>query len=61
MERKKNDKCEKTFFKRLVLYIYISIIVGCVFASIIMYRMGIEVFSFENIKKIPEILKDIMR
>ena|GEM_PF-5587105 len=47
--------------KSILIKIYISSLVGCVFATVIMYRMGYQVFSIENIRRIPEFFKYIMR
>jgi hypothetical protein len=47
--------------KSILIKIYISSLVGCVFATVIMYRIGYQVFSIENIRRIPEFFKYIMR
>ena len=47
--------------KSILIKIYISSLVGCVIATVIMYRMGYQVFSIENIRRIPEFFKYIMR
>lgn len=47
--------------KSILIKIYISSLVGCVFATVIMYKMGYQVFSIENIRRIPEFFKYIMR
>lgn len=57
MQIKKHHKNRKS----LLIKIYISSLVGCIFATVIMYRMSYPVFSIENIRRIPEFFKYIMR